>query len=84
MRTILITGATNGIGLEAAARLATLAAEFGHDDVALAIRDDAKRRLDDGRVLGERGGRPVDRNPHQPEGRCGGTRRRGGEHRRKR
>jgi small GTP-binding protein len=35
---------------EAAARLATLAAEFGHNDVALAIRDDAKRRLDDGRV----------------------------------
>jgi small GTP-binding protein len=35
---------------EAAARLATLAAEFGHDEVALAIRDDAKRRLDDGRV----------------------------------
>jgi small GTP-binding protein len=35
---------------EAAARLANLAAEFGHADVALAIRDDAKRRLDDGRV----------------------------------
>jgi ribosome biogenesis GTPase A len=35
---------------EAAARLATLAAELGHHDVALAIRDDAKRRLDDGRV----------------------------------
>jgi ribosome biogenesis GTPase A len=35
---------------EAAARLAKLAVEFGHDEVALAIRDDAKRRLDDGRV----------------------------------
>jgi ribosome biogenesis GTPase A len=35
---------------ETAARLATLAAEFGHRDVAHAIKDDAKRRLDDGRV----------------------------------
>lgn len=35
---------------DAAARLGTLAAEFGHKDVAQAIRDDAKRRLDDGRV----------------------------------
>jgi ribosome biogenesis GTPase A len=35
---------------DGAARLATLAAELGHQDVAHAIRDDAKRRLDDGRV----------------------------------
>lgn len=35
---------------EVAVRLATLATELGHRDVAHAIRDDAKRRLDDGRV----------------------------------
>jgi ribosome biogenesis GTPase A len=35
---------------ESAVRLAKLAAEFGHRDVAAAIRDDARRRLDDGRV----------------------------------
>jgi small GTP-binding protein len=41
----------------AAARLSGLAADLGHADLAAAIRDDAKRRLDDGRirvvVLGE-------------------------------
>lgn len=41
----------------AAARLTELASALGHLDVAAAIRDDAKRRLDDGRmravVLGE-------------------------------
>lgn len=34
----------------AATRLAELATALGHLDVAVAIRDDAKRRLDDGRV----------------------------------
>ncbi|MFO7567183.1 MAG: dynamin family protein [Enhygromyxa sp.] len=33
-----------------AAELAELAAALGHDDIATAVRDDAKRRLDDGRV----------------------------------
>lgn len=41
----------------AATRLSDVAAALGHPDVAAAIRDDAKRRLDDGRirvvVLGE-------------------------------
>ncbi|PRQ03545.1 Bacterial dynamin-like protein [Enhygromyxa salina] len=35
---------------DAATRLSQLATELGHRDVAEAIRDDAKRRLDDGRV----------------------------------
>jgi small GTP-binding protein len=35
---------------DAATRLATLAGELGHRDLAEAIRDDTKRRLDDGRV----------------------------------
>ncbi len=35
---------------ESAVRLAKLAADFGHREVAAAIRDDARRRLDDGRV----------------------------------
>ncbi len=35
---------------DAADRLSELAAALGHADVAAAIRDDAKRRLDDGRV----------------------------------
>ncbi|PRQ05949.1 dynamin family protein [Enhygromyxa salina] len=35
---------------DAAARLAQLAADLGHRDVSEAIRDDTKRRLDDGRV----------------------------------
>lgn len=34
----------------AATRLAELAEALGHPDVAAAIRDDAKRRLDDGRI----------------------------------
>lgn len=34
----------------AARRLSTLAHELGHDDLAATIADDAKRRLDDGRV----------------------------------
>lgn len=45
-----IAGSTIRALSESAVRLAKLAAEFGHRDVAAAIRDDARRRLDDGRV----------------------------------